>query len=70
MIVEIEVCAPTYATPEDVHAYVSEILNETDITSEVEEVYAFGEIEVREAGEITVEEWNGDLIDEADIKKA
>lgn len=66
--IEMELAAPAGADIEDIYEYVSSIARESDISA-INDVFAVGEINVIEEGEITVEEWNGDPVDEIDLEE-
>lgn len=65
--IEIELCGPEGATHEDVFEYVSALVRESDLAA-INDIFAVGEIEVIDEGDITVEQWNGDPIDEVDVE--
>ena len=62
--IELEVCAPEHSTCEDVYAFISSIARDSDV-AEINDVFAIGNIEVVTEGAVTVDEWNGDAVDEA-----
>jgi hypothetical protein len=66
--VELELCGPEHASHEDVYEYIASLMRESDIAA-INDVFAVGQIEVEEDGECTVEEWNGDPVDEIDIEE-
>ena len=64
---EIELCAPASADIEDIYEYISAIAGDSDVSA-VNDIFAIGDIEITEEGEVTVEEWNGDPVDEIDLE--
>lgn len=64
--VEIEICAPEHAEVEDLHEYINSLVRDSDVAS-LNDVYAIGAVEITDEGGITVEEWNGDPIDEVNL---
>ena len=66
--IELELCGPEQASNEDVYEYIAALLKESDIAA-INDVFAVGSIEVVEEGQCTIEEWNGDPVDEIDIEE-
>ena len=66
--IELELCGPAEASQEDVYEYISALVRESDISA-INDIFAVGTIEVLENGECTVEEWNGDPVEEIDIEE-
>jgi len=66
--IELELCGPEQASSEDVHEYIAALVKESDIAA-INDVFAVGGIEVVEEGQCTIEEWNGDPVDEIDIEE-
>ena len=65
--VEFELVAPSNADMEDIFEYISAIARDSDISA-INDIFAIGNIEITDDGETTVEEWNGDPIDEIDLE--
>ena len=61
--VELELIAPACAEMEDIYEYISSMARDSDVAA-INDVFAFGSIDIIDEGEITVEEWNGDPVDE------
>ena len=66
--VEIEICGPEYSTCEDVFEYMSAVTRDSDI-SEINDVFAVGNIEILEEDKVTVDEWNGDAVSEEALEE-
>ena len=66
--VEIELCGPNIADANDVYEYIYALVKESDFSS-LNDIFAIGEIKVIEGGEITMEEWNGDPVEEIDLEE-
>ena len=66
--IELELCGPEHTSHEDVYEYISALVRESDLSA-INDVFAVGGIEVLEDGQCTVEEWNGDPVDEIDIEE-
>jgi len=65
--IELELCGPEETNSEDVYEYIKSLTRESDI-SDMNDIFAVGGIEVVEEGETTVEQWNGDPVDEIDVE--
>ena len=65
--IELELCGPEHASHEDVYEYISTLMRESDISA-MNDIFAVGQIEVLDDGDVTVEEWNGDPVDEIDLE--
>jgi len=65
--IELELCGPGITTNEDVHEYINSLVRESDLAA-INDIFAIGEIEILDDGECTVEEWNGDPVDEIDLE--
>ena len=64
--IELELAAPASAEMEDIFDYISAIVRDSDVAA-VNDIFAIGEIEITDDGEVSVEEWNGDPVDEIDL---
>ena len=65
--IELELCGPDISSCEDAYEYISSLARESDI-SNINDIFAVGGIEVLDEGEITIEQWNGDPVDEIDVE--
>ena len=65
--IELELAAPIGAEMEEVIDYINSIVRDSDIAS-VNDIFAVGDIDIIDEGEVTVEEWNGDPKDEIDLE--
>ena len=65
--IEIELCAPDHATDEDILEYISSLTRESDLAA-INDVFAVGNIEITDEEAITIEQWNGDPVDEIDVE--
>ncbi len=64
--IELELCGPEEASHEDVYEYISSLVRESDLAA-INDIFAVGDIEILCDGELTVEEWNEDPVDEASL---
>ena len=64
--IELELCGPESASHEDVYEYISALVRDSDLSA-INDIFAVGEIDVIDDGEVTVEEWNGDPVDEINL---
>jgi hypothetical protein len=65
--VEIEICAPKNVDIEDVRDYLDSLVKESDVAAS-NDIYAFGKVEITDEKEISIDEWNGEPVDEIDLE--
>lgn len=59
--IELEICGPAHATMEDVAAFIEDLTSNKDV-SEQADIFAIGDYDIYDEGEISLEEWNGEEV--------